>query len=165
MLSKKIQDALNQQIKDEISSAYLYLSMAAYSESINLGGFAHWLRLQNQEEFSHAMKLFDYVNNRGGRVILQAIDRPPADFKSPLRLFELVLKHEQEVSASINRLYQLAVREQDHATEVELHWFIQEQVEEERNAGQILEQLKMIGEQPAALLMMDRQLGSRSPAT
>ncbi len=163
MLSKKIEDALNQQIKGEISSAYLYLSMSAYSSSINLGGFAHWLRLQNQEEISHAMRLFDYVNNRGGRVILQGMDRPSADFKSPVSLFELVFKHEQEVSASINKLYELAVQEKDHATEVELHWFIQEQVEEEKNAGQILKQLNMIGEQPAALLMMDRQLSSRSP--
>jgi len=161
MLSKGIQDAINEQIKHEISSAYLYLSMAAYCETGNLPGTATWLRVQWHEELSHAMKLFAYVGSRGGRVILQAIDRPPSEFKSPIDIFQQVLEHEQKVTAMINRLYEMVLKENDYATQVELQWFIKEQVEEERNAGEILQQFKMVGDVGTALLMIDRQLGAR----
>jgi len=161
MLSKTIQDAINEQIKHEINSAYLYLSMSAYSESQNLSGCATWLRLQWQEELSHALKLFTYLGERGGRVTLQAIDRPPADYKSPLDIFQQVFAHEQKVTSLIHQLYAMAIKENDYATQIELQWFINEQVEEERNVAEIVAQLKMIGESGPSLLMLDRQLGAR----
>jgi ferritin len=161
MLSKVVQDALNQQIKDELYSSYLYLSMSAHCETINLPGFAHWMRLQSEEELSHAMKLFDYVNDRGGRVVLQGIDQPPAEFNAPLDIFQQVLEHEQKVTGLIHQLYALALKENDYPTQVELQWFITEQVEEEKSAGEIVEQLKVIGDHSTALLMLDRQLGAR----
>ena len=161
MPSKKIESALNQQIQSEFYSAYLYLSMSAYCQEIHLDGFANWLQVQSKEEISHAMRLYNYLNNRGGRVILQAIDRPPENFKSPRRMFEQILKHEQEISKAVHKLYKLAQDEQDYATEVELQWFINEQVEEEKTAGDVLQKLTLVGDQPAALLMMDHHLASR----
>ncbi len=161
MLKKTVQDAINEQIKDELYSSYLYLSMSTYCETINLLGSARWMRLQSQEEYSHAMRLFDYIYDRGGRVVLQAIDQPPSEFKSPLAIFKQVLEHEQEVTGKIHRLYELSVEENDYATQVELQWFITEQVEEEKVTTQIIEQLKMIGDQDTALLMLDRHLGER----
>ena len=161
MLSKAIEEAINEQIKNELYSAYLYLSMSAYLEANNLPGFAHWMRLQNQEEVSHAMKFFDYMNDRGSRVVLQAIDQPPAEFESALDIFQKALDHEQKVTAMINRIYELAVKENDYPTQVELQWFITEQVEEEKSAGDIVEQLKMVGEHGPSLIMLDRQLGAR----
>ena len=161
MLNKKVQDAINEQIKNELYSAYLYLSMAAYSEGANLPGIAHWMRLQGQEETMHAMKFFDFVNERGGRVVLQAIDQPPSEFESPLDIFEQTLTHERLVTAMINDLYTLAVEERDYATQMMLHWFIEEQVEEESTASQILETLRMIGGNSNALLMLDKELGQR----
>ena len=130
MLSKAMQDAINEQIKNELYSAYLYLSMAAYSEANNLSGFAHWMRAQSQEEVEHAMKFFEFVNERGGRVVLHAIDQPPVDFESPVKIFEETLNHERKVTAMINSLYELALEEKDYAAQVMLHWFIDEQVEE-----------------------------------
>src|SRR5215203_264239 len=129
-----VQDAINNQINKELFSAYVYLSMSGYCESINLPGFAHWMRMQAQEEVSHGMRLFDYVNNRGGRVELQAIEKPPTDFQSPLALMQGTLEHEQRVTAMIEKLYELAAKENDYATQAELQWFIIEQVEEEKNA-------------------------------
>ena len=161
MLNEVVQDAINEQIKNELYSAYLYLSMAAHSEAANLPGFAHWMRLQSQEEVSHAMKLFDFVNDRGGRVVLQAIDQPPVEFESPLDVFKKTLEHERKVTALIHRLYELAVKENDYAAQVMLHWFIEEQVEEEKSAEQIVEALKMIGDKPQTLIMLDRELGRR----
>ena len=161
MLSKVVQDALNEQVKNELYSAYLYLSMAAYSEAANLPGFAHWMRLQSQEEVSHAMKLFDFVHDRGGRVVLQAIDQPPVEFESPLDVFEKTLEHERKVTAMIHQLFELAVKENDYATQVMLQWFIEEQVEEEKTAEQLVAVLKMIGDRPQALIMLDRQLARR----
>lgn len=161
MLNKAIQDAINEQVKNELYSAYLYLSMSAYFEAVNLPGFAHWMRLQSQEEVSHAMKYFDFISDRGGRVVLQAIDQPPVEFQSPLDVFQRTLEHERKVTAMIHRLYELAVKENDYATQTELQWFITEQVEEEKRAHEIVERLKMIGDQGAALLMLDRQLGER----
>ncbi|ACF45612.1 MAG: ferritin [Prosthecochloris sp.] len=161
MLSKTLQKALNEQIQKEFYSSYLYLSMAAYTESMNLPGFAHWLKLQQKEEMGHAMQLYKYINERGGRVELLAIDQPTSEFKSPTALFEEVLKHEQSITESINKLYEKALKENDYATQVMLQSFISEQVEEEATASEILETLKMAGEKGQALLMLDRQLARR----
>lgn len=161
MLSKSMQDALNEQIKNEIQSAYIYLAMAQHCESVNLPGFAHWLTQQWNEEMSHAMKFVDYVNDRGGRVLLGAIEKPQAEYASPLAVFKAVLAHEQKVTGMINKLYALALKENDYASQVELQWFIKEQVEEEKNAIEIIEQLKMIGDSGTPLIMLDRHLASR----
>jgi ferritin len=161
VLSKVVQDTINDQIRNELYSAYLYLSMSAYFEAANLHGCAHWMRVQSQEEVSHAMKFFEFVFDRGGRVVLQAIDQPPVDFKSPLDIFQQTLQHEQKVTAMINHIFELAVKENDYATQTFVQWFITEQVEEEKNASQILDQLKAIGDQPAALFMLDGYLGKR----
>ena len=161
MLSKELEKAFNDQINHELSSSYLYLSMAAYAESQNLPGFAHWLKLQTKEETGHGMKLYKFVNERGGRVELQKIDQPILEFKSPTALFEEVLKHERKITVLINKLYELALEEKDYAAQVLLHEFIGEQVEEEATASSILETLKMAGEKGHALIMMDRQLARR----
>ena len=161
MLSKKMQDALNEQIAMEFDSAYIYLAMAAHFERENLSGFAHWMKLQYREETGHAMKLFEYLNDRGGRVVLQAIDQPVLKYKSAREVFQAVVDHEQAVSASIGKLYEHAAKEGDHATMVEMQWFIKEQVEEEKSAGKILEQLKVVGDHGVPLMMLDRQLAAR----
>ena len=161
MLSKTTQEAMNEQIKNELYSAYIYLSMSAYCEANNLPGFAHWMRVQAQEEMGHAMKFYHFINERGGHVVLQAIDQPPIEFESPLNVFERTIEHEQKVTALIHQLYALAVQEQDYASQVFLQWFVTEQVEEEANATQIVEMLKLIGDKRHALLMLDRELGSR----
>jgi len=161
MLSKSMQDAINEQIKNELYSAYLYLSMAAYSEANNLPGFAHWMRAQSQEEVEHAMKFFEFVNERGGRVVLHAIDQPPADFESPVKMFEETLGHERKVTAMIHSLYELALEEKDYPAQILLHWFIEEQVEEEASAAYILDTLKAIGVKGQALVMLDRELARR----
>ena len=161
MLGKKIQDAMNEQIKNEFYSAYQYLSMAAYCESMNLPGFAHWMRAQSREETEHAMKFFDFVLDRGGRVVLQAMEQPVVEFGSPLEVFERTLEHERKVTAMINDLYGLALRENDYASQTFLQWFVTEQVEEEKNAGDVVETLKMIGDKSEALFLLDRELGQR----
>jgi ferritin len=160
-MNKTVENAINEQIKHEIDSAYLYLSMAAYCESKNLSGFAHWMRKQFEEEMEHAMKLYDFVIDRGGRVILNAIDKPISDFGAPEDIFQKVLDHEQKVTGLINKLYEVAIKENDYPTQVELHWFIKEQVEEEKNANSVLEQLKMVGEHGPALHRLDRILARR----
>jgi ferritin len=162
MLPKEILESINDQIQAELSSAYLYLSMSSFCEAQNLPGMARWLRVQWQEEQEHALKLFDYVSTRGGHVVLQAIDRPPAKFKSPLDVFQQVLSHEQKVTASIHKLYELALKAKDYPTQIELQWFIKEQVEEEKHANEIVEQMKMIGDSGTPLIMLDRQLGARA---
>ncbi len=161
MLNKTVERAINDQIRAELYSAYLYLSMAAYSAAANLPGFAHWMKVQSQEETEHAMKFFNYVNQRGGRVVLKALDQPPVEFGSPVDLFKKVLEHEQLVTGLINDLYELAVKENDYATQVLLHWFIEEQVEEEASAAQIVETLKMAGDKGNALIMVDKGLAKR----
>ena len=161
MISKTIQDAINEQIKNELYSAYLYLAMSAYTESINLRGFAGWFKVQNTEEQGHAMKFFEYVFDRGGRVTLQAIAQPPSEFKSPLDAFEQTLEHERKVTAMINNLYALALKENDYATQALLQWFITEQVEEEKNATEIVEKLKLVGDRGSGLLYLDHELGER----
>lgn len=162
MIEKSIEDAINEQIKSEFASAYVYLSMAAYCESANLPGFAHWMRMQSREEAAHAMKLFDYLNDRGGRVTLQALEQPPTDFKSPLDMMEQALSHEQAVSGMINQLYALAVKENDYATQGHLQWFVMEQVEEEKTAGDVVERLKLVGNHVPGLLLVDRELAARA---
>ena len=160
-LSKKMQDAINEQIREELASAYIYLSMAAYCESINLQGCAHWMQAQSNEEMEHAMKFYGYVHERGGRVVLGALEQPPIEFDGPLDVFEKTLAHEQYITDRIHKLYALAVEENDYASLGILQWFVDEQVEEENSATEILDILKMIGDKGQALFMLDRQLGSR----
>jgi ferritin len=162
MINKAVQDAMNDQINKEMFSAYVYLSMSAHFAAANLPGFAHWMRAQANEEVAHAMKLFDFVNERGGRVLLKAIDGPPVEFKSALAIFESAYEHEQKVTAMINGLYEVALKEKDYPAQIVLQWFISEQVEEEKNAGDIVQQLKMVGDDSRALLMLDRELGGRA---
>jgi ferritin len=162
MLGKAVQDAMNEQIKNELYSAYQYLAMAAYCESANLPGFAHWMRTQAREETEHAMKFYDFILDRSGRVVLQAIDQPVADFSSPLEVFEQALEHEQKVTAMINDLYGLAVTENDYASQTFLQWFVTEQVEEEKNAGDVVETLNMVGDKSEALFLLDRELAGRA---
>ena len=161
-LSRKLEDAINKHINAELYSAYLYLSMSAFCEGINMGGFAHWMRVQHQEETSHALKLFDFVNDRDGRVELQAIQQPPTEFQSLLDVMEGTLEHERKVTSMINRLYELAVEESDYPAQVLLQWFISEQVEEEKAAGDIVEQLKLVDDDGAGLLILDARLAERA---
>jgi ferritin len=161
MVSEKMQKALNDQITAEFYSAYLYLSMAAYFESLNLGGFANWMRVQTQEELAHGMIIYNHVNERGGRVKLAAIEAPPVEWRSPQHVFEEAYAHEQKVTGRINALVDLAIKESDHATNAFLQWFVTEQVEEELNASTIANQLKIAGNSPNALFMIDRELAAR----
>ena len=162
MLSKKLEAAISEQINKELYSAYLYLSMAAYLDANNLPGSAHWMRVQFEEEQFHAFKFFDYVYERGGNVILKAIDEPPAHFASPLAVFEETLAHEQKVTRLINDLYALAIEERDYAAQSFLQWYIDEQVEEEASVTTLIDQLKMIGDNKMGLLMLDRELAART---
>jgi len=163
MLKRKVQDAINDQIQRELESAYIYLSMAAYFDTANLPGFAHWMKVQFQEEQAHAFKFYDFVNDRGGQVLLQTIGQPPVKFQSPLAAFEKALAHEEKITGHINELYALATEEKDFASQNLLQWFIDEQVEEEKNAGDIVDTLTKIGDNYQALLMIDRELGQRQP--
>ena len=160
-MDKKLLQAYNSQIKNELYSAYLYLSMAAYLESDNLPGFAQWMKVQAKEEVSHAMKFFEFLNDRGERVILEAISKPPSDFSSPKEIFEESLKHEKKVTALINALYELSKQVKDNTSLVFLGWFLNEQVEEEKNASAILEKIKMVKPGSGTLLMLDEKLGKR----
>jgi ferritin len=161
MLSPKMQAAFNTQIQKELYSAYLYLSMSTYFEAKNLSGFAKWLTVQFQEEQGHALKFLGYVQERGGAIKLEAIQQPPSEWASSLAAFENVLEHEQYVTASINALYEVALAEKDYASQILLQWFISEQVEEEKNASDIIAQLKMIDAHDTAVLMLDKALGKR----
>ncbi len=161
MLSKSMQKALNEQINNELYSSYLYLSMSAHFQATNLPGFAHWMIVQSKEEYDHAMKIFGYIQDRNSRAMLEAISKPPAEFKKPLDIMKQILEHEKSVTGMINHLYDMAVKEKDYPTQVTLQWFVKEQVEEEKMASDIIEQLKMIGDATPGLVMLDRQLGSR----
>jgi len=161
MISEKMQDALNEQVNAELYSAYLYLSMSAYFESINLPGFAHWMRVQTQEEFGHAMKMYDFVHERKGRVTLKAVAGPPGEWASPLAVFEAVYEHERKVTGLIDELMELAKGEQDHATQVFLQWFVSEQVEEEASADDVVQKLKLIGDAADPLCTLDSALAER----
>jgi ferritin len=162
MIGKKMEEALNDQINAELFSSYLYLAMAAYFDSENLPGFAAWMRVQVQEETFHAMKIFDFVNERGGRVVLKAIEEPAKEWKSPLAAFKAAYEHEQYITGRINDLVNLAVKEKDHATNSFLQWFVNEQVEEETSVDSVVQNLKMAEKAPGALFMLNRELGQRT---
>lgn len=162
MLSEKMQGALNQQINAEFYSAYLYLSMSAYFQSSGLTGFAAWMKAQAAEEMIHAIKFYGYVNGRGGRVNLGAVEAPPTTWDSPMAVFQDTLAHEQKVTGLINGLVTMAKSENDHATEIFLQWFISEQVEEEASAEEVINKLKLLAAAPGGLFMMDNELGKRA---
>ena len=161
MIKGKIENELNKQLNAELYSSYLYLSMSAYFESINLKGFANWMRVQAQEELVHAMKFYDYINERGGRAVLMAIDAPPAKWQSPFVVFEHVYEHEQKVTGLIHDLVNLAISENDHATNNFLQWFVAEQVEEESSADEIVQKLKLVEDARGGIFMLDKELGQR----
>ena len=160
-ISAHMQKSLNDQIRREFGASYLYLSMAAYFAEKNLTGFVRWMRMQAQEEAGHAMKIFDFVEDRGGRVTLEAIDQPPPDFPSPVAAFEHARDHEAHVSAGIHQLFEAAAAEKDWATQAMLQWFITEQVEEEKTSTQIVDTLKMVADNASGLYMFDKELGRR----
>ncbi len=162
MINKPVQDAMNDQINKEWYSSLLYLSMAAYFENKNLPGFAYWMRLQADEEREHAMKFYEHLVERGAQVLLKAIEAPTTDWKSSLEAFKEAQAHEAKVTASINALYELAQKEKDYPAQVLLQWFITEQVEEEKNAAEIVAQLELIEARGTAVLMLDHRLGKRS---
>lgn len=161
MLNKNIDAAFNEQINKEFFSSYLYLSMASDLEEKNLKGFAHWMKIQAEEELLHALKLFDYIHERAGRVILEAVKKPPSHWKTPIDIFENAYNHEVGITKSINALLELSEKEKDPASSAFLQWYIEEQVEEEANALEVLNKLKLIKDSSSALYMLDNELGSR----
>ena len=161
MLGKKMGKVLNDQVNAELYSSYLYLSMEAYFQSLSLNGFANWMRCQAQEELFHAMKMYDHINERGGRVILAAIEGPQIEWESPLDVFEATLAHEEKVTGLINNLVDLAISEHDHASNSFLQWYVNEQVEEEASADEVIQKLKLMGDVPNGLFMVDRELAAR----
>jgi len=161
MFNKKMEKSFNEQINEELYSAYLYLSMVAYFESTNLPGFANWMRVQTQEEIVHAMKFYDYINQRNGRVVLTALADPQIEWKSPMDAFEAAYKHEIHITAKINELVNLAIEEKDHAANMFLQWFVNEQVEEEKNPSDIIQKLKLIKNSSEGLYMLDKELATR----
>jgi ferritin len=164
MLSQKLQDAFNKQINAELYSSYLYLSMAAYFESKDLKGMAHWMDIQANEEKAHAMRIFNWVNDRSGRVLLTQIEAPKTEWKSPLEVFEEAYKHEVKITGMINELFTLVAIEKDGAGHDFLEWFCREQVEEEANAQLIVAQLKLVGDNGLGLYLLDQELGKRAAA-
>jgi ferritin len=165
MISPVVQKAINDQINNELFSSYSYLAKAAWCEHEQFTGSAHWLRLQSQEEYSHAMKLYDFLLMRNARVILSPVAQPETDFASVVEVFEKVLAQEQQVTAQIDALYELAFHEKAFAALVELEWFITEQVEEEKNAREVVHKFRMLKDDPASLIDLDRSLGERAPET
>ncbi len=161
MLKKSIEEALNKQLNAELFSSYLYLSMAAYCETIPMKGFARWLRLQADEERAHGMKFFDYIIEAGGTVKLAKIDAPKAEWKSVGEVFDQVYEHEKKVTGLIHTLMDLAIKEKDYATQNFLGWFVKEQVEEEANASEIQAQIRMMGDIVGHLFWLDHELGKR----
>jgi ferritin len=161
MIGKKIQDALNAQINLEQFSAQLYLAMSAHCEGKSFRGFAHWLRVQAQEETKHAMKLVDFVLDRGGKLELAAVAAPASDFGSVTQVFASILDHEKSITGKINALFELSRAEKDYASEIALQWYVTEQIEEEANVGQIVDQLKAVGEQGGGIWYLDGKMGKR----
>jgi len=164
MVSEEIQDGVNAQIGRELYAAYLYLGMMTWFERRSLTGFGYWMRLQAREEVAHAMRLVDFLIDRGGTVELRAIEKPDLDFRTPLDVMKAALAHERKVTASINDLYALAVAGNDYPAQVLMQWFVSEQVEEEKNAGEIVDRLELAGDSASALLVLDGRLGERGPA-
>lgn len=162
MLKDTVLKAFNEQINAEIHSAYLYLSMSAWFQTKGLAGFANWMKVQYREELTHAMKFFDYIHERNGRVILEPVAGVPADFESIIDVFEKSLAHEQKVTAMIDRLVDVAIAAGDHASQSFLKWFVDEQVEEEANVIAILDSLRLINGQGNGLFMMNRELAGRN---
>lgn len=161
MISKQMEKAINEQINREFYSSYLYLSMATYLADKNLTGMAQFMKVQAQEEITHAMKMYDYVEEQGGRVLLDAIDKPDTEFDGVLGVFKKSYEHEQFVTKNINNLVDLAIKESDHATKVFMDWFVSEQVEEEATFDAIVKKLELIGDNGHGILMIDDQLGAR----
>ena len=161
MIKKPVEDSINSQIVKEMYSSNLYLSMSAWFHARNLNGFANWMRVQAQEELAHANKFFDYLVERGGTAIIGAIDAPPIGWKSPLEAFEQTLAHELTVTDSINEMAEVAIKEKDHATQIFLQWFISEQVEEEANASDLVERVRMANDNPSAIFFLDNELKAR----
>ena len=165
MISDKMQQALNEQVNTEFYSAYMYLAMSAYCNTIGLPGFAHWMRMQYEEEIMHVTKMYDYILGQSGKVHLKTVDEPPQTYGTPLEIFQTTLEHEQVVTKLINQLMDLAVDERDYATQTFLQWYVTEQVEEESNVNDILAPLRMVGEDKSGLMMIDQQLGGRAAPT
>lgn len=168
MISEKMVTALNTQINKEMYSAYLYMAMSAHSSNSGLSGFANWFMIQYQEEMLHAMKLYNYLTDQGAKVELQAIEKPATEFGTALDMFNATLAHEQFITKSINELVDLAIEEHDHATHIFLQWYVTEQIEEEGNDNEIIDKLKLAGEDGNGLFMIDKDLSTRifnSPTT
>lgn len=161
-LSTAMQKSLNDQVRKEFNAAYLYLGMSAWLAERNLDGFAKWMRIQAREEQGHALRILDYLLDRKASVRLETVEQPKRDWKSPLQVFEAAAKHEAAVSAGVQALYEQASREKDYPTQVMLQWFLTEQVEEEKSSTAIVERLRLVGESPPGLLMLDRQMGERT---
>ena len=164
-LNTSLLDAFNRHVNAEFYSSYLYLSMSTYCESIDLPGFSHWMRVQSQEEYTHAMKFIEYLENRDSRVTLLPIEQPPVEYDSVEDVMRRTLAHEQHVSALINELYGEAVSAGDYATQIMLQWFITEQVEEEKTARDVIAALDMVKGRSDALLLLDREMGARPAAS
>ena len=162
MISDNISKALNEQISNELNSAYSYLAMSAHFSARNLNGFAHWFRVQYEEERTHALRIFDHILDRGGTVLLSVASEPPCSWDSPTAAFTAALAEERRIAGSINELMELAISEKDHATRILLDWFVTEQVEEERTTGEIVDQLQMVGDSEIGLFMMDERLMNRT---
>jgi ferritin len=165
MIKEKILKALNKQINEELYSSYAYLAMSTHFTSASLDGFAHWYRLQSQEEYGHAMKILDYINERGGKVTLLKVDPPKAGWKTPIEVFKETYNQEVAVSKSINGIVELSLAEKDYATNNFMQWFVSEQVEEESTASRLLDRMKLIGDNKNGLLMLDKELGMRASAS
>jgi ferritin len=163
MISDNICKALNEQITNEFNSAYRYLAMSAHFSACNLNGFAHWFRVQYDEERTHALRIVDHILDRGGTVVLAAVSKPPSSWDSPAAAFSAALEEERRIAKSIDELMELAIGAKDHATRILLDWFVSEQVEEERVASEIVDQLQMVGDSQVGLFMMDERLMNRSP--
>jgi len=161
VINAKVEKAINEQINAELYSAYLYLAMAAHFEAESLDGFANWMRVQFQEELEHAMRFYDYLVERGGRVSLLALEEPPQEWESPLSAFEEAYKHECYISGRIDDLMDLAIGERDHASASMLQWFVDEQVEEEASTDEIVQKLRLVGDNSGGLFMLDRELVQR----
>lgn len=162
-MNETIQQALNEQLRLELTASHAYLAMAAWAEARNLSGCAHWMRAQSEEERGHALKIFDFIHDRDGQARLGALPEPGSSFGTVLEMFEAALEHERKVTASINRIYSLALQESDYPTQVLFQWYINEQVEEEKQLTQIIDQLRLVGAEGVGLYMIDRELAGRRP--